>query len=61
MKANIKRIVKNRFVFVKPKDKIAEDFFNLASEITGISKEEFEDFKRKVRSGEIKLDNDLDL
>jgi hypothetical protein len=61
MKAKIKRIVKNRFVFVKPKEKIAEEFCNLAFEITGISKEEFEDFKRKVRSGEIKLDNDLDL
>ena len=51
---------------VKPKldkerqAKIAKEFCNLASEITGISKEEFEDFKRKVRSGEIKLDNDLD-
>ncbi len=39
--------------------KIAEEFCNLASEITGISKEEFEDFKKKVRSGEIKLDNDV--
>ena len=51
---------------VKPKldkerqAKIAEEFCNLASEITGLSKEEFEDFDRKVRSGEIKLDNDLD-
>lgn len=40
--------------------KIAEDFCSFFSEITGISKEEFEDFKRKVRSGEIKLDNDIE-
>ena len=39
--------------FIKPKFdkenqvKIAEEFCNLASEITGISKEEFEDFKKK--------------
>ena len=49
--------------FIKPKfdkekqAKISEEFCNFASEITGISKEEFEDFKKKVRSGEIKLDN----
>jgi hypothetical protein len=51
--------------FIKPKfdkekqSKIVDDFCNLASKITGISKEEFEDFKKKVRSGEIKLDNDV--
>ena len=51
---------------VKPKldkerqAKIAEEFCNWFSETTGISKEEIEDFDRKVRSGEIKLDNDLD-
>ena len=51
---------------VKPKldkerqAKIAEEFRNWFSETTGISKEEFEDFDRKVKSGEIKLDNDLD-
>ena len=51
--------------FIKPKFdkerqlKIAEEFSDFVNEITGISKDEFEEFRRKVRSGEIKLDNDV--
>lgn len=40
---------------------ISDKFTNYFSEITGISKDELEDYSRKVDSGEIKVDNDLDV
>lgn len=60
-----KRKINEEFIerkFDKEKQlEIAEDFCNLFSEITGISKEEFEEFERKIRSGEINngLEDDI--
>jgi hypothetical protein len=41
--------------------RISEDFCDYFSKITGISKKEFEEYGEKVRSGEIKLDNNTDV
>ena len=51
----------NEELILKPKEKIAEDFCDYFSKVTGISKGEFEEFERKLSSGEIKLDNRLDV
>jgi len=61
MKKKNKNGLNEEFRSLKPKDKIVEDFCDYFTKITGISKEEFEEFDRKVKSGEIKLDNDLDV
>ena len=60
-----KRKINEEFIerkFDKEKQlEIADKFTNYFSEITGISKDELEDYSRKVDSGEIKVDNDLDV
>ncbi len=53
--------INEKFRILKPKENIVEDFCDYFTKMTGISKEEFEEFDRKVKSGEIKLDNDLDV
>lgn len=40
--------------------KISEEFLEYALKVTGITKEEYDDYKQKVMSGEIKLDNGID-
>lgn len=40
--------------------KISEDFLEYALKMKGITKEEFEEFERKIESGEIKLDNGIE-
>jgi hypothetical protein len=40
-------------------EKIAEDFLDFALPIVGIGREEYEEYKRKVISGEIEIDNKL--
>lgn len=40
--------------------KISEEFLEHALKMKGITKEEFEEFERKIESGEIKLDNGIE-
>ena len=49
--------INEKFRILKPKENIVEDFCDYFTKMTGISKEEFD---RKVKSGEIKIDNQLD-
>ncbi len=41
--------------------KISEDFLNRTLPRYGITMEEFEEFKRKIKSGEIQVDNDDEI
>jgi len=43
----------------KRQEKIAEEFLDFALPIAGLTKQEFDEYKRKVKSGEIKIDNQL--
>ena len=57
--------INEKFKQVRPKfdkkgqEKIAEDFLDFALPIAGITREEYNEYKRKVKSGEIKIDNQL--
>ena len=44
----------------KRQEKNVEDFLDFALPIAGITREEYNEYKRNVKSGEIKLDNQLD-
>ena len=63
MKKNNK--INEEFKNVRPKfdkkrqEKIAEEFLDFALPIAGLTKQEFDEYKRKVKSGEIKIDNQL--
>ena len=57
--------INEEFKKVKPKfdkkrqEKISEDFMEFALPLIGMTREEFDEYERKVRSGEIKIDNQL--
>ena len=54
-------VVKNYTVFDREaREKLSEEFLDYALPIAGITREEFDEFARKVRSGEIKIDNDVE-
>jgi hypothetical protein len=63
MKKNNK--INEEFKDVRPKfdkkrqEKISEDFMEFALPLIGMTREEFDEYKRKVKSGEIKIDNQL--
>ena len=57
MKKNKK--INEEFRNLKPKDGIVDDFLDFALPIAALTKEEYNEYKRKVKSGEIKIDNQL--